>query len=218
MRNRELGHRSNFVRRLAAIEGRQVGRGTACAPTGGVREFVARLSDGKLDFLGEGMSKADPAVWVDLDLGESARSARSSPRPWSPASGTRASSAAAGTSRPGSVWCRGSTRAAAAEALGDRGWRQPLLAEAAYPGRAIRAASPGRQGRQAEPTARGGARAARAQPRRGRAGQQDRADRPSRVCRRALLRRRIGHLLRPMGADGAWRGLPSDVTMASAEG
>jgi transposase len=38
-------------------------------------------------------------------------SARSSPRPWWRASATRASSAAAGTLRPGSAWCRGSTRA-----------------------------------------------------------------------------------------------------------
>ena len=52
MRNRELGRRSDLVRRLAAIEGRQVS--TACAPTGGVREFVARLTDGELDFLKEG--------------------------------------------------------------------------------------------------------------------------------------------------------------------
>ncbi len=62
MRNRELGRRSDLVRRLAAIEGRQVGWGTACAPTGGIREFVARLSDGELDFLEAGMSKADPAA------------------------------------------------------------------------------------------------------------------------------------------------------------
>ncbi len=36
---------------------------------------------------------------------------RSLPRPWPPGSATRASSAAAGVSPPGSVWCRGNTRA-----------------------------------------------------------------------------------------------------------
>ena len=68
MRNRELGRRSDLVRRLAAIEGRQVGRGTPVprARSPATPAFAVELDYGQPNCIAFGGLRVDDAVEAAL--------------------------------------------------------------------------------------------------------------------------------------------------------